>query len=275
MQAERRCRSEPRSRRGFTHPYEITGIDRKGWNWQVPLVKCNSISCEYDGQDAQPFCEYGMVAVAPSSPRDVGGAVRARDFRDWIWERYPLLATNRTDNYGGALPFDFELVQIFESPQDMDRYVTSSDYGKSGSPKVAMGIVWQGNDPKSYVYSLRQNSTNYNSPEESSFVAWTTPDTKRLFKQYARTDFDVCIPLAGAPRLGLLGWSCTGQYVYNGVLTFQRLVGDFILSRTGAVAMGYGVAENGVQFVQFPTDPFTESGFYATIQGKVFLTHWM
>lgn len=63
---------------------------------------------------------------------------------------------------------------------------------------------------------------------------------------------------------GPLSGSCTGAYVYNGVLTFQRLVGDFILSATGASA-SYPVAEAGVRFVQFPTPEFEDAGFFADI----------
>jgi hypothetical protein len=47
-------------------------------------------------------------------------------------------------------------------------------------------------------------------------------------------------------------------------LTFQRLVGDFILSATGASA-SYPVAEAGVRFVQFPTPEFEDAGFFADI----------
>jgi hypothetical protein len=54
---------------------------------------------------------------------------------------------------------------------------------------------------------------------------------------------------------------------YNGVLTFTRLIGDYILDRSGAKSRGYYVSEGGVQYVQFPTKPYTENGFYATIQG--------
>jgi len=54
---------------------------------------------------------------------------------------------------------------------------------------------------------------------------------------------------------------------YNGVLTFQRLVNDFILVQTGAVDQGYQVAQAGVQFVPFPTRAYVESGFYGTLGG--------
>lgn len=55
--------------------------------------------------------------------------------------------------------------------------------------------------------------------------------------------------------------------MYNGVLTVQRLVGDFILNHTGAAADGYRVSESGVQFVQFPTEAYEQSGFYSAISG--------
>lgn len=52
---------------------------------------------------------------------------------------------------------------------------------------------------------------------------------------------------------------------YNGVLTFQRLVNDFILESTGAGRAGYQVAQGGVQFVSFPTRAYVESGFYGEL----------
>ena len=259
LQAQRQCVADPNSAQGFS----ITGIAADGFNWQVPVVKCDSYACEYNGQDASQFCEHAMVAVAPVTANDRGGTERALDFRNWLYDWYPVLRNEQDE-----MPFDFEFVQVFDSSQAMDNYVTRSDYGNEGVPKIAMGIVWEGNDPKNYVYGLRQNSTNFNSPENAGRPVWTTPDTSRSFDSFARNDFEVCTLLDSAPKLGPLGRSCTGQYVYNGVLAFQRLVGDFILNRTGAAENGYSVAEAGVQFVQFPTRPYEDSGFYASIEGK-------
>ena len=56
----------------------------------------------------------------------------------------------------------------------------------------------------------------------------------------------------------------------NGVLTFQRLVGDFILSDSGAVENGYNVAESSVSFSPFPTFAYVESGFFGDIGGEFF-----
>lgn len=151
----------------------------------------------------------------------------------------------------------------------MNQYVKSEDYGKTGFPKLVMGIAWKGNDTKNYIYSLRQNSTNFNSPESRwRPAAATTPDTSRLFSRYAKNDFDVCIPLGGTPHQGWLESSCTGQYVYNGVLTFQRLIGDFIFDDTKAKENGYFVAESGVSFVPFPTFAYEDSGFYGNLGGE-------
>jgi hypothetical protein len=167
------------------------------------------------------------------------------------------------------MPFEYDIVRNFTDPQEMDDYVGDNDYGKTGYPKLAMGIVWNGNDANNYIYSLRQNSTNFNSPEAQWAPAvFTTPDTSRLFSRYAKDDFDVCIPIDGAPQQGPLEDSCTGQYLYNGVLTFQRLIGDFILDDTNASGNGYFVAESGVSFVSFPTFPYEDTGFYGNLGGK-------
>jgi len=56
----------------------------------------------------------------------------------------------------------------------------------------------------------------------------------------------------------------------NGVLTFQRLLGDFILSDSGAAAEGYTVSESGVAYASFPTFAYEESGFFGDLAGTFF-----
>ncbi len=53
--------------------------------------------------------------------------------------------------------------------------------------------------------------------------------------------------------------------MYNGALTIQRLIHDWIIEDTGAKAAGSFVAENGVSFVDFPSKEFTQDGFYAVV----------
>jgi len=55
----------------------------------------------------------------------------------------------------------------------------------------------------------------------------------------------------------------------NGILTFQRLVGDFILFDSGATDEGYSVAESGVSFSVFPTFEYEESGFFSDAGGRL------
>lgn len=247
-----------RAKRECDNSLRITGIPSSGWT--VPLVKCNQNYCDQPGQNASRFCEYSIVAL---SGTDAGGMERANDMKDYIYDRYPILM-NQT-----ALPFDFELVQIFESSSAMDKYVKRGDYGNEDVPKIAMGIVFEGNDPQNYAYHLRQNSTNYNDISEDGRPATrTTPNTKKVFDHYAKDDYSLCELEGGTPYLGANEYSCTFQYMYNGVLTFQRLVGDYILERTGAQDVGYFVAEAGMRFVQFPTPVYEEEGFYEAMASK-------
>jgi hypothetical protein len=221
---------------------DISGIFDNGFNWQVPFVKCDSRKCDFEGQDALPFCEFAILAVTGS---DVGGQQRAEAFAKWIYDTYPVIAPNNP-NY--SLPFEFPLVQITV-------------------PKIAMGVVWQGNDLLAFNYSLRQNSTNYNAPEdEGRPTAQTTPSTGTWIDSFARED-NICAPLDGGPLLGYLGLSCTGQYIYNGVITIQRLVHDYIIDISGAALAGYTVGEAAVQFTPFPTRSYKDEGFYAAIGG--------
>jgi hypothetical protein len=90
-----------------------------------------------------------------------------------------------------------------------------------------------------------------------------------MFESFAKDDEFTCPEIVGGtPVLGDYSYSCTGQYMYNGVLTTQRLVHDFIMVETGAKDKGYFVAEHGVKFAPFPSPEFVENGFYAAIAGK-------
>ena len=133
-------------------------------------------------------------------------------------------------------------------------------------PKIALAVLFQeGSSAKDYAYTIRVNSTNYNSPEaEGRPAQLTTPNTEREFASYAKKD-DVCAPVGGTAQQGPFQDSCTGQYMYNGALTIQRLVGDWVMADSGAANAGYTVAEHGVQFLPFPTKYYVENGFYATI----------
>jgi hypothetical protein len=241
--------------------YVISGYNFGGENWQVPLVKCDSRKCGKNPGtiDAQSFCEYSIVAVAGLNE---GGTVRANEFKAYIERTYPSIVN------ANAMPVDFQLVQVFDSSTAMNAYVTNANYGKSNAPKIAMGVVFDGNDVNNYAYHLRPNSTNFNSPDQEARPGvTTTPSTDLLVDNFARDDQSVCIPIGGTAEQGLYQNSCTGQYLYNGVLTFQRLVNDFILDQSGAAANGYRVAEAGVQFAPFPTKEYERDGFFGNIEG--------
>jgi hypothetical protein len=281
MQAKRICVNATNASNGTTipgysdyqdnsittsNPYDISGIYDNGFNWQVPFVKCDSRQCDFEGQDALPFCEFAILAVAGS---DAGGQERAEAFAQWIYATYPMTVPGNP-NY--SLPFDFPLVKLFNSSQEIDDYVKAADYGHIETPKIAMGVVWQGKDMKAFNYSLRQNSTNFNAPEaDGRYAVQTTPPTDTWVDSYAKQD-NSCVPLDGAPILGPFGSSCTGQYVYNGVLTIQRLVHDFIFDMSGATAAGFTVGEAGVQFTPFPSKAYKDQGFYAAIGGMSLLS---
>lgn len=240
--------------------FTISGMNPNSYNWQVPLVKCDSQFCTEDGQDAaSTVCEYNIIGIT-------GNVDRVAEFVSYLGERYPIL-NNQKDYF----PFEYSLIRQFESSDEMSQYVTSSQYGEyPGNPKLAMGIVFNNNDPNVYDYSLRQNSTNYNALEEESRPAsLTTPDTKVITDNFGKNDQSVCVPIDGAPILGPFQSSCTGQYMYNGILTFQRLVQDFIIDITGAATTNF-VSEAGVQFVPFPSQSYKDTGFYQTIEGKYY-----
>ena len=272
MQAQRKCKlnADP----GTNDMYDITGITNKDetW-WQVPFVKCDSRKCDRyfdetgisaDGLDAITFCEFAILALAGSND---DGRQRALSFEQWIYETYPKINPNNPNK--AVLPFNFSLVKVFDSHDDIDKYVQSTDYGRSQFPKIAMAVVFDSNDLNEFNYTLRQNSTNFNAPEEEARPsARTTPPTSSLLNSFARDDVSTCLDDSG-PLQGPLGFSCTGQYILNGVLTIQRLVNDYIIDASGAAAAGYTISEAGVQFTYFPSKEYEQGGFYAAIGGKI------
>lgn len=236
-----------------------------GREWQVPMLKCNHNLCKSDGQDATPFCQFNILAIAGE---DESGKARAKDMYDYIMGRWPVL--DRSKNASGTIPVDYDMVWLADSVQEIDDYVKHSEYGKEGRPKVAFGIVWpEGNTDANYVYKLRQNSTNYNNVAIANKVqpaAITSPDTQRKFDTYARDDSS-CAE-GSSYEYGERSDSCTARYIYNGVLPFQRLVNDFVLHDSKAEAAGYTVSEAGVSYVRFPSPEYEEDGFYSIAGGK-------
>lgn len=273
LQAKRECIFDPIKFQGMTQEYQITGMPLAMFDWQIPFVRCDDAQCTEDGS-ALEYCEYWTLGVAPSATSDSLGQQRVQAFVDFLYETYPAIDPNVTPT--NPLPFDHDFVQLFDSEQAMVNYVTSSDYGAAGKPKLAMGIVWNGQDgdEKTYGYTLRQNSTIYNVPAESARPASpTTPDTSQLFDNFAPND-ESCPVFPGAAFTGQRQFSCTGQYMYNGILTMQTLVGDFVLSNSGATTAkpSARVATNAVRFVPFPTRQYEEGGFFSSI-GSEFATN--
>lgn len=245
----------PKSRLG------ISGIAPNGRNWQVPFVKCDGRLCEEAGVDASGLCEYLALGVAPSTSDDTVGLQQAEAFRDYIYSRYPVLADN------SALPFDFEFIQMMDSDEEVEAYVKAENYG-ADVPKLALAVVFDGRDTSiNYNYAIRSNSTGFNSPDDEGRPATlTTPPTDKLFEAYARTDTESCPELVGGtPDLGPYSNSCTGRYAYNGLLTIQRLVHDFIMEDSGVAARGFAVSEGGVAFAPMPSPGYVEQGFYEAI----------
>ena len=235
----------------------ISGIYRSGWNWQVPFVKCDGRLCEEEGQDARGLCEYLALGVAPSTPDDVEGLRQAEAFRDYIYRRYPILSDN------AAMPFDFDFIQMMESNAMVEKYVKAEEYG-GDLPKLGLAVVFDGkSDPTiNYNYAIRHNATGFNSPElEGRPTTLTGPPTDKMFELYAREDNESCPEQqGGTPEVGPYSESCTGRYIYNGFLTIQRLVHDFIIEDSGAAAEGYSVSDGGVSFAPFPSLGYIETG---------------
>lgn len=247
----------------------ISGISSR--DWPVPFVYCSSYKCQYDGEDATQYCTYRTLAVAPLHPNESknanSGYQRMLRFKNYTENKYYQL-TNTS-----LLPFDYDFIQVYGSNEELQSYVTSDTYGEwvdgSYKPKVAIAVVFDdGDNEKSYDYTIRVNSTNYNSEEqEAQPAAKSTPPTNRIFDPYNREDSDSCeSQTSGTPNMGKYSNSCTGQYMLNGAITLQRLVDDWILDDSGV--KNVTVARNGVVFLPFPRKEYIQSGFYQNIARK-------
>jgi len=238
-------------------PYSISGINPE--NWPVPFLKCDFRKCQRQGEDASDYCSVNILAVAPA---EEGVMERVEKFQDYINMTYPQINNMN-------IPYD--MVRVFQSAQEIDDYVTSPDYGDINvdKPKIAVAVLLGGSG-KNYEYTIRANSTNFNSLEFSGRpVVPTHPDTSRILRSNARRAQDACPLEGGTPKIGQMQERCSVQYIYNGALTIQRLVDDFIIYDTGVRDQGYFVSENGVSFVDFPSKEFITDGFYAQVSAYV------
>jgi ATP-binding cassette subfamily A (ABC1) protein 1 len=238
-------------------PYSISGISPQ--NWPVPFLKCDFRKCQREGEDASNYCSVNILAIAPS---EEGAMERVEKFQGYINMTYPQI-----NNVNVA----YDMVRVFQSAQEIDDYVTSPDYGNIDvdKPKIAVAVVLGGSG-KNYEYTIRANSTNFNSLEFSGRPSVPThPDTSRILRSNVRRAKDACPLEGGTPTIGQMEEHCTVQYIYNGALTIQRLVDDFIIYDTGVKDLGIYVSENGVSFVDFPSKEFISDGFYAQVSAYV------
>ena len=221
----------------------ITGLPYEGYNWQVPFVKCDARMCQVDGEDAYDYCNYPILAVGPVDADDTAGKERAQEFKEYIEDRYPELLNSNMTHFNSD---GYELVRLFGSSKAINDYVRSSDYGASGKEEIALAVLFDGGDPFDFKYSLRVNSTNFNSPELGARPgALTAPDTRKNFDTYAKQDYG-CYN-GDAPIQGPDTGSCTALYIYNGFLTTQRLVHDWIMVASESKDAGGFVGEHGVR----------------------------
>jgi len=232
--------------------YSISGINIL--DWPVPFVKCDARKCSSVGQNATDFCSINVLALAPT----ISGQTDLVDaFEKYVNNAYPQLGNFNT----------YPIVKKFSSSSAVDEYVKHRDYGDidKGRPSIAVAVEIGGLE-KEYEYSIRTNQTNWNSPELfGRLVMKTQPSTSKVLNSFARQARDACPLEGGTVNIGPNDSHCTAQYMYNGALTIQRLVDDFILENSGAKDAGYSVAESGVSFSDFPSKEYVQDGFYEQI----------
>jgi ABC-type multidrug transport system ATPase subunit len=275
LQVKKICVYEEKADRFF-----ISGI--VPFRWQVPLVRCDSRRCKFDGQDASTsFCQYKTIGLS-------GPPGRVFSFLSYLETRYPILAGSigTSDSSGNNtstilnFPTNYSIFRTFDSSQAMDAYVTAPDYLASKT-KIAIGIAFNDDDddnPNVYSYTIRPNSTHVSAAENIGRPGIaTTPPPEKLFRPFAKQNNDSCPLREGTPYLGPDQGSCSQLYNFNGVLTIQRLVQDYILYdvqqkqsltlllNNNTTNFTY-ISEAGVQFIPFPTRRFKKDGVFTTLK---------
>ena len=153
--------------------YAISGIDP--YNNPVPFMRCDSRKCRNVGEDALPYCEFSILALAPSTSDDDDddgkglAEQRVDDFMTYLAETYPQLLD------ASNFPFGHKLIQKFPSQKVLEQYVQHSNYGVTEDmPKIAVAVVFDSPSSKDgkdgggtvnfheYSYTIRVNSTGYN-----------------------------------------------------------------------------------------------------------------
>jgi len=166
IQAKRVCIVDPNANQ-FDKIFGLASLVISGINyndWPVPFVFCNSYACKDRGEDATNYCTYKTLAISTMN----GSAEemeRMERFKDYVETRYPQITNTN-------LPFDYDFIQTFDNNDKLTSYVSSDTYGEfvNGKyrPKIAIAVVFDGaDDDKSYDYTIRTNSTNFNSEELS------------------------------------------------------------------------------------------------------------
>jgi len=262
----RKCVKKPsylsngRRRDFLFQKYSIEGINP--YEWANPFLKCDLKNCTELGQNVKDTgCSINVLALAPAKDSD---KQRVQDFEDYIHEMYPQIPDY--EEFG----MDHSMIKIFDEPSQIDAYVKDTSYGGDEYPKIAVAVILNITDDEdgntNFAYKLRTNSTNFNSPDLAARpVMATQPNTKKKFDSFAKKARGVCSTQGGTSHIGKYEKYCTGQYMYNGALTIQRLVHDWIIFETGGKETGSYVAENGVSFVDFPSGEYIRDGFYAQI----------
>lgn len=269
LESEKKCVNAGLKNLKYLTTFGISGIEG---DWSNPFVSCDARQCEYVGQDANQaihyeegdegvggFCEYKMLALAPRNQK-------TEAFREWIYSQHEVLrpSFNSTSSSSSSLPFEFEFVQIFDTETELNDYIKDPLYGTTPKPKIGGALILSSssNNDKDYNYTIRVNSTNYNKPEEARRPAAPThPNTYKVLDTYAKSPEDVCLLQPVTSYLGKWNTYCTGQYMYNGAITLQRLIQDWILqdaisvnnnNNTSSSSSIIRVAENGVSFGTYP-----------------------
>jgi hypothetical protein len=236
-------------------PYEISNY----FDNQNPFMKCDRRACKFVGDDARKYCEYAQLALAPISKDQNRGKKRVAYFANWLMKEYSGL--EMVPEYSNN-----SFIRFFDDSASIDQYIRDPNYGSGEKRKIAFAILFgDGENDFDFLYTLRANSTNFNVPENAGRPAQLThPPTRKIFDDFAASD-KACTPAPGTAAQGNFSESCTGQYMYNGAVTMQRLIGDFIHNITFSKARGFYIAEHGISFVNFPTKAYSVDGFYKTV----------
>jgi len=186
----------------------------------------------------EDVCERQALAIAPSDDSEELQSVVA-NFEDFILENYPRLA---------------DFVEVFESEEDINQYVSQAGYSQDTAitPKIGSGVVFHSASPD-WDYSVRLNFTKDSLDYREAII----PSTKTVTNPFLRT-----WKSSPGQERGVYFRPYADMYMTSSFLALQLLVDEFIFNQE---ATDEETELPNIRMANFPYKEFETSDFWESM----------